>query len=423
MSLRDKFKKAIDDGNLGVKKNFIPFYRTGIDIFDYINGIRRYDGSLALGIMGGRIIMDVGNSGTGKTSVLIGQACEIADQYEDTDVWHYDYERSTSPERVMALSGWDYNRFEDKYHLFNSDLSVETIYKACKEIEKIKMECKEEIQIDSGFKDSHGKPIYVLPPTIMLVDSVALLAPKEIEDDDELRGSMGSSAIAKANTNIFKRMLAPIENANIILMLVNHLNQKIDIGPIKSQAQVNYLGIDETIPGGRFITYATNTLTKLKCASKIEPDKEFGIKGFYLTGIVIKSRNTDAGVQFKMVFEQKLGINNLLTNFVNLKEFGRITGSGRSYKLDTCPDVKFSLKDFQKKYYENEELRKAFDKAVEEEYIKFIPDNSKDAPVNLLDVDDYELIDEENEVYKKTSNGKYYQLENDKYIEVEYEED
>jgi RecA/RadA recombinase len=420
MSLRDKFKKAIDKGNLGVKKNYIPFYRTGIDIFDYINGIRRYDGSLALGIMGGRIIMDVGNSGSGKTSVLIGQACYIADQYEDCDVWHYDYERSTSPERVMAISGWDYDRFEEKYHLFNSELSVETIYTACKEIEKIKMECKEEIQIDTGKKDSNGNPIYELPPTIMLVDSVALLAPKEVEDDDELKGSMGASAIAKANTNVFKRILAPLENANIILMLVNHLNQKIDIGPIKSQAQVNYLGQDETIPGGRFITYSTNTLTKLKCASKIEPDKEFGVKGYYLTGIVVKSRNTEAGVQFKMVFEQKIGINNLLTNFVNLKEMGRITGAGRSYKLDTCPDIKFSMKEFQKKYNENPELKEAFDKAVHEEYSKFIPDNSKDAPNNLIDVDEYELIDEDNEVYKK--DGKYYQLEDNEYVEVEYEE-
>ena len=55
-----------------------------------------------------------------------------------------------------------------------------------------------------------------------------MLAPEDVEDDDELKGSMGATAIAKANTNVFKRIMSPMQNANIILMLVNHLTQKID---------------------------------------------------------------------------------------------------------------------------------------------------------------------------------------------------
>jgi len=194
--LKAQFNKAIDNGKLGKKVEYIPFYRTGIDIFDYINGVRKADGTMDLGIQGGRIMMDIGQSGTGKTSKIIQQACYIADQFEEADVWHYDYERSTSKERVMALTGWSSDHYDEKYQIFQENISVETLFRACKEIEKIKMENKEAIQIDTGRKDGSGKPFYILPPTIMIVDSVAMLAPEDVEDDDELKGSMGKLAIA-----------------------------------------------------------------------------------------------------------------------------------------------------------------------------------------------------------------------------------
>ena len=426
--LGSKFKKAVNDGKIGKKSAYIPMYRTGIDIFDYINGYRKADGTIELGICGGRVMMDVGGSGTGKTSKMIKQACAIADQFEDCQVFHYDYERSTTEERVMAIAGWDKETFDEKYFLLQNDISAESLYVCCKEIEKAKMELGDEIKYDTGRVDENGNSILLFPPTVILVDSVAMMAPKDIEDEDELKGSMGASAIAKANTNIFKRILSPCENANIIIMLVNHLTQKIEIGPVKSKAQVNYLNQDESIPGGKAVTYVTNTLTKLESGSKLTPDKELGIKGYYLNGKLVKSRNTTAGVEFKMVFEQRVGINNLLTNFVNLKDMGRITGAGRSYKLDTCPDVKFAQKDFTKAYNENPSLRKAFDAAVKEEYTKFIPDEgqsagSKKNSTYNNDVDEeeteFKLIDEENGVY--TDGNAYYIIEDDEYVEVEYE--
>lgn len=177
---------------------------------------------------------------------------------------------------------------------------------------------------------------------------------------------------------------------------------------------------------GKAVTYITNTLTKLESGSKLTPDKELGIKGYYLNGKLIKSRNTTAGVEFKMVFEQRIGVNNLLTNFVNLKDRGRITGAGRSFKLDTCPDVKFSLKEFTNAYNSNPSLKKAFDAAVKEEYLKFIPDEGQPAgskkstitPDEDEEISEYKLIDEENGVYSDGTS--YYIIEDNEYVEVEY---
>lgn len=418
--LKNEFKKEISKGKLGVETEYIPFHSTGIDIFDYINGVRKSDNSIALGIQGGRIIQIVGPSGSGKTTFGIKIAGSIAETYENSDVWHYDFERSSSKERVQAIMKWSEDEYEDNYQIFQKDISVETIYRACKSIEKIKMDNKDDIQIPSGNYDKDGKEIMIFPPTVLLVDSVAMLAPEDIEDDDELKGSMGAAAIAKANTNIFKRILSPMENANIILILINHITQKIEIGPVRSKAQVNYLGQDESIPGGKSVTYLSNTLLKLDTGSKLEPDKEFGIKGFYLSGKLVKCRSAAAGISFKMVFDQENGVDNVLTNFVNLKDNGIITGGGRSYHLNTCPDVKFSLKEFKSKYNSNPELKKAFDKAVKDLYIKYIPEEGT-PPKELETNNEYILFDEEEGVY--TKDGKYYIIENNEYVEVEYTEE
>jgi hypothetical protein len=254
------------------------------------------------------------------------------------------------------------------------------------------------------------------------------MAPEDIESDDELRGSMGASAVAKSNTNIFKRIISPMENANIILMCVNHLTQKIELTPVKSKAQVNFLKQDETIPGGRAVTYLSNTLVKLEPGSKLDPDKEIKVKGFYIVGTLIKSRNNEAGRQFKMVFEPSKGINNLLTNLVNLKDLGRITGAARSFKLDTCPDIKFSLGEFTEKYESEPELREAFDKAVDEEYRKLIDfsiisGESKQQYMDEIICEDILVKVNSNEnLYKHKYKDKFYQKNEDGiFIEVEVE--
>ena len=228
--LMKQFQKEMEKSNYGTSVDYIPSYRTGIDIFDYINAYVRSDGEVCLGLPAGKPMMDVGNSGSGKSTAIIQQACYIASQYEEATVRHFDFERSTTKERVMQLSGWDEETFYNKYELINHGISAESIFTAVKSIEKIKMDNYDELKIDTGKKDRNGKTIYMLPPTIIIIDSIALMAPEDIEDDDELKGSMGASAIAKSNTNIFKRILSPMENANIILMCVNHLTQKIEIG-------------------------------------------------------------------------------------------------------------------------------------------------------------------------------------------------
>jgi hypothetical protein len=127
---------------------------------------------------------------------------------------------------------------------------------------------------------------------------------------------------------------------------------------------------------------------------------------------------------------------------------GRITGAGRSFKLDTCPDVKFSIKEFSEKYYSNSELQEAFDEAVKEEYLKFIPDEStyntkKETKIEKDNEEEtvskvkktsnkkkskYTLYEEgdgteDNPDIYRDNNGHFFIIEDGEYVEIELEDE
>lgn len=411
MGLLNKMRKELDKTVGAITEEYIPSYSTGIDLIDYMNGYMSCEGELMLGVRGGRLVQIVGPSGSGKSTLAIQIACNIVKDYDSSDVIHLDYEKAASKERIMSLANWDNETYEEKYQIKQLDLTGETLYTLIKEIEKLKKENRESIILNSGKTGRDGKPIMIYPPTVVIVDSVAMMAPKDIEEDDELRGSMGASAIAKFNTNLFKRIVGSLANVNIILILVNHLNQKVEIGPVKSKVSLNYLGQDETIPGGRALSYISDTLISLTPSTKFKDNEGLKITGFELKAKLIKSRNSEAGQEVVVVYEQKSGINNLLTNFNILKNAKRIN-VGAFCKFPEWADTSFRQADFAAMYSQDDKLKRAFDKAVKEELSKLIN------PVNNVTNDEYKLIDSENNVYQK--DDKYFIIENGKYVEVEY---
>ena len=451
--LFDLINDTIQKEDLGEEVSYIPTYPSGIDIMDYRNG-RIEHGKLTTGFDGGRIITVIGKSGSGKSTLALKMACSIVEKYKDGNIFHYDFERATNTARVRSISGWDDETIDKKYKNLQRNIYSESIYKIAKAIDKLKNkpETYDEIKLDSGEKDSSGNPIYVLPPTVLLIDSYALMMPEDISEEEKLSGSMSASSIAKVNNSVIKRLVGPLERGNIIMIIINHITTKIEINAFaKTQAAVNYLKQDESLPGGSSLVYLSNNLIRCTTSTKLDEDSTYGIKGFMVKGEFIKSRANEAGRQFEMVFEQSTGFDNVLTNLANFKDLGLLKGSPRAYYLEGCPDIKFTLKTFKTKYEENEELRDEVQRLVEENYIKFIPhyekfiknklkeeeknieekpkketkskkSSKKEETIEEVEDDEISLVecvDEEQDVWLG-SDGNYYTSEGE---EVEYEDE
>jgi len=207
-----------------------------------------------------------------------------------------------------------------------------------------------------------------LPPTVIITDSWAAMFPREMSEMDKVAHGMFATARAKANNAVVDQAKDKMYRANIILIVVNHIQKSVDTNQYAPDARpLKYMKEDETLPGGGRVCYYADYAPRLEQKGKLTPDKEFGIKGFLQECIICKSRNNASGITITLVFDQFHGIDNLLTNFLILQNNGGIGGGGNAYHLKAYPDAgTFKKKTLHETYESDEGFAEAFDAAVAE---------------------------------------------------------
>lgn len=343
-------------------------YPTGFLNFDFMNGtvvhVNNKDKNFnyySVGIQDGCIVMLIGRSGCGKTTWAVQTACNIVRPFENGCVFHDDIEGGLTEYRKEILSGFTPEEIQSKYISRNTGITAENFYERIKMIHDIKTKEREKYTYNTGCLDPYGNPIFKLQPTVYILDSLALLMPSQYTEEEELSGSMSATAAAKTNSMSFKRIQQLVKGANIILMMVNHINKKIDVNPMqRSKAQLSYLKQDETLPGGNTAIYLTNILIRFDDNSKLKEDEAFGVAGNLVDVSLVKSRNNRAGKSCTLVFNQSTGFDPELSLFVMLKNAKMINGAGAYLYIGDRSDIKFSQKTFKEKMRENPELRQAF---------------------------------------------------------------
>lgn len=368
-------------------------YSTGFLNFDFMNGTvvhvkseERNFNYYSVGIQDGCLVMLIGRSGCGKTTWAVQTASNIVRKFPTACVFHDDIEGGLTEYRKEMLSGFHGEELSTKYLSRNTGITAENFYERLRLIHDIKLQNRSEYEYDTGCFDSHGNRIYKLEPTVYILDSVALLMPAQYTEEEELSGSMSATAAAKVNSMSFKRIIPMLKSANIILLMINHINKKIDINPMqRTKSQVSYLKQDESLPGGNTIIYLTNLLLRFDDNSKLKEDEVFGIAGNLVDITLVKSRNNRAGKSCTLVFDQNKGFDPELSLFIMLKNAKRINGAGAYLYIGDRSDIKFSQKNFKEKIQENPELRQIFI----EEVISLLKED--------LDSHDYENIKNDRE--------------------------
>ena len=255
--------KKLKDPTLAQRATYPISYPTTFLPLDFANGIRSevtelnkdityiYD---SIGIGEGSINMFVGKTGSGKTTICEQIAASIAGRFKYSHILHDDLENGASLSRIGILTGWDSRRLYKNYILKQGGITSNVFYNRIKAYCDLKLrlviEHPEAYTYFTGTFDVTGKPVFKPIPTVWIMDSLALLAPGEMSEEEKVTGNMTGSQTAKANAQIFKRLAQPIKSANIILLIVNHLNSNIKINMFDNKgSQINYLGQDEVIPG------------------------------------------------------------------------------------------------------------------------------------------------------------------------------
>ena len=366
MGFLNEIKKAIDsDPEMYGRDQEQYMHKTGFDNFDYLNGMctKLDDGTnrYSLGVDAGKIMMIIGKSGSGKSTFAIQTAYNIIRKYENGSMYIYDFEQSNTENRIRSVTGMSESYYRDHVSIKKIGISAEAVLSLAIKLRDLKIKNEEELLVDNaeGILDETGRPVKILPPTIIIVDSLATCLPKA-QVNEEMAGQMQATAVAKTNTALVKHLTQICAEGNIIVMFINHITEKVNITMMPTQAQVNYLKPNENLPGGLGPIYLTSTLVKITTGSKLDEDKSYGIKGFEAKIELIKSRTAPAGSTTTMIYNQREGFDNELSLLEYIKNNDMILGNGKAYRLAGLENVTFRSSNFKEVLASNEEFRNHF---------------------------------------------------------------
>lgn len=349
-------------------------YPTGFLPFDFLNGYRVHVKSEtedfwynAVGIVDGSSVSFAGRSGSGKTTAAIQMAANIIRPFPEATIFFDDIEGGSNATRRELLTHFTPEEAEQRIIYRNTAVSAENFYKRIASIYEIKMNNRADFEYDTGKLDSRGNKIYKLIPTVYILDSLAMLTPEKLTEEEELSGQMSTTATAKTNTAVFKRIVPKLKAANIILFTINHINDKIEVNAFThTKSQVSFLKPGETLPGGKAALYLANNLIRVDDGAKLKETDGLGINGKIVDFEIIKSRTNAAGRSVPMVFDFTNGFDDILSLFMFLKSTGAIITGATCY-LRGHEDMKFRQRDFKNKLFNDPEFAKAFNEVARAE--------------------------------------------------------
>ena len=374
-SLVSNFKEKVSkikDAGINRSAEFDVQYSTGFAALDYLNGtvvhVQSEDRNFtynSTGIVDGSANTIIGRSGSGKSSLTIQIIGNIIRPFirkgMPTGIFIDDMEGSLPMVRKAFLLELTEEELDQYVDVRNTGITTENVLQRIKALRDEKVNNRKKYEYDTGLFDVYGRKIYKLVPTIYMIDSLPMLLPKDLSEEEELGGSMSASSIAKSNTMFSKQVTQWVKEANIILFSINHILEEIQMGFIPKAAQISGLKQGERLPGGRAAMYLANNMFRLDDSTTLKASEGFGIDGSIVNLTIVKSRTNATKRSIPLIFNKSEGkFDDILSLFQLLKNEGVFKGAGSYQYIDGCDDIKFSQKSFKETLMSSPELQKAF---------------------------------------------------------------
>jgi hypothetical protein len=347
---------------------------TNFPIYDYMNGERTHivgpsDTSvpyLNIGMIPG-VHSAIGKTQSGKTSLFTKLAGNIVSRYPNSVFYFRDAEKTAVENRTLTLTGWSTRMYQDKMDYVRYGIDHDFVYNDIRRICQTKESLKNQLLIDTGFRDRNNVPIKIYPPDVYLLDSLPSMSP--INDDEEIKVGSRTNIfeikdvdvnkrieglqIAGSNKLLIVKLLDYIYKYNIRFILINHIVRNTDIGknPRYIQKQMQYLKQDEKIAGGTAYLHLCTNITRTDFGSQLE-EGEFGplVYGTRNTISFVKNKNNISGVPVELIFDQRTGYNALLSgfNYIYNRGYGLII-QNRTMSFKVYPELTFTKKTLWEK--------------------------------------------------------------------------
>ena len=344
---------------------------TGFTSLDYECAVESIDETnnnepiVNVGIEMGKLVLFVGNSQGGKTTLAL-QIAESMTQMGG-EVIDLDFERASTDieSRVCNITGISREEYKRRFMIMNHDsLSTEFLKELVFKIAEKKKAIKAKDLID--WYDYRMNPMRIYPPTIIIIDSIPYIKTKEVLTDATLDSQTVAGRIAAANSTLLNTIQPLLERYNISLFAINHIKTKMIMNAYAPrEVLLPGLAPEENLPGGKCWPYGASYAIKLTSGKEYKDDKDYGVKARISNAQLLKSRSSFNGVRIPMFLHGRSGFSDEYT----LLEYARtnkvLKGTGRGYWLPGHDEDTFTLKNFGEKI-QDEAFRDMFINYFEE---------------------------------------------------------
>ena len=365
MKDKDLMQILSNDGTSSVfKKNTLIDYSypTGISVIDYSLGyevnVKDETGRIimkrnCLGLQAGSFNVITGATQSFKTTLGMQMCANIA-YANGGNVIHLDAENRLVVQRLKNLTQLPDHWFDGdfpRYALKAGAIGYDTLQAYVTEIYENKMRYKNVLLKDTGEVDSNNKPIFLMPPTVMFLDSLSDVISKEYDMRDskewakqkEMRTNTDGMQNAKTLKGVISDILPMLKEANIIFITIAHENANVSMNAFATpKKQFQYGDHSIKISGGKSVEY--NASSVMGFTGEIKDDSRYTEQQDGFTGNTVlyepiklstnQSGNKKTGFGFRIVVDKmKNGCDNIRTLVLFLNDRGCLKGNKAGYKV------------------------------------------------------------------------------------------
>lgn len=387
--------------NVFRKNTLIDYsYQTGISIIDYAYGyeVNIYDDMNqfigkrnVLGLQAGSFNVVTGRTQSYKTTISVQILANMA-YANGGNIIHYDAENRLVEQRAKSLSKlpetWFTGEFP-RYSVRTGAISFDSLLNDITEIYERKMRNRDILTKDTGVVDSHNKPIKLMPPTLILLDSLQDVITKEYDidkkdfnDTSELKKGTQGARNAYTIRGFITDILPMLKEANITMICIAHKTANMSLTAVSGvKKQFQYGNNDERISGGSAVEFNASSVMNYSGLTDKAYHYHMDTDGFEGNAILFEptksstneSGNEKSGLGFKIVVDKRReGVDNLRTLVLFMNDRGRLKGNKAGYRVldkngEPMSEGRFSWRNIYEDFKQDLPTYKAFMVACKEE--------------------------------------------------------
>lgn len=366
MSLIDEIDAGDKRGIFASNDTFVN-YSTGILPLDYANGfwlnINDKDGPRQVpitGIMGGTFVSVIGTTGSGKSTLTDQMGYSIIRDFEDGMLFHIDCEQTNLKERMVQIMGCEHT--DPRIRLRKDMVHIEDVMEMFNTICEIKEESGNRYKYEVTDKTYGRNSFLSYIPTVFVIDSLPSFNSRDNHSDEDLGTNMDAARAARDVTRFFTNCLGRMMKYNITIFTVNHIVPNVLTSQFDRPPRgIMMLKLNEKVNRGYAAQYYSQNYFRVEQnKSNLYKEQDVGFQGCKASIQIAKTKTAFIGSTVDAAFNGPIGFDPIYTLFEFASSVGLVEGRNPYLYIHGLNDMKFSRKDFRRKFTGEPIFRKAF---------------------------------------------------------------